>query len=105
MCWLVLMALLLPLNGFGSGVVTGAALLSSLSSRELVRRRLVCLVMRPADGGKVWPRPRDFLIPLAGVVGETGSEGSRSSGDSGTCCTSSVLSFHVNDTRHILPCE
>jgi hypothetical protein len=99
------MALLLPLNGIGSGVVTGAPLPSSLSSGEVVRRRLVCLVMRPTDGGRVWPRPRDFLVPLAGVVGETGSEGSRSNGDSGTCYISSVLSFHVNDTRHILPCE
>lgn len=49
---LALIALLLPLSGIGSGVVTGEALPSLLSSRELVLRRLVCLVMRPSDGGR-----------------------------------------------------
>jgi hypothetical protein len=96
MCWLVLMALPLPLYGDGSSVVPRAPLLSSILSLEgLVRHKLVCLVVRPSDDGKAWPRRRDLLVPLADLVSDTGSEGSRSNGGSGGCYSSLVLSFHM----------
>jgi len=102
MGWLVLRALLLPLYGVGVSVATGVLSLSSFlsSSGELVLRRLVCLVVRPSNAGRVWPRRRDFLAPLKDGVGDSGSVGWRSKSDLGICQTLSVSTFHMSITRH-----
>jgi hypothetical protein len=106
MGWLVLRALLLPLYGVGVSVATGVLSLSSFLSSflsslgELVLRRLVCLVVRASNAGRVWPRRRDFLAPLEDGVGDSGSDGWRSKSDLGICQLSSVSTFHMSITRH-----
>ena len=96
--WLVLMALPLPLYGGGVSRVTGGPVLTTLfssSSGELVRRRLVCLVVRASNAGRVWPRPRDFFVSLEDGVGDSGSDSGRSKSDLGICQLSSVSNFHM----------
>jgi hypothetical protein len=68
---------------------------SSSSSGELVRRRLVSLVVRASNDGRGWPRRRDFLGPLEDGVDDSGSDSGRSKSDLGICIVSLHLSHGI----------